>query len=98
GVEGDVDDGGVAGCGALCTCGQWKREDRQRQCARNNKRWSSSHGEPSIRRPDGKYKRMQLTVIRTPFTELVGVEQPVVCAGMGAGAANGELAGHVSEA
>jgi len=37
-------------------------------------------------------------MIETPFTELVGVEHPVVCAGMGGGATNGELAGHVSEA
>jgi NAD(P)H-dependent flavin oxidoreductase YrpB (nitropropane dioxygenase family) len=37
-------------------------------------------------------------VITTPFTELVGVEHPVVCAGMGGGAADGELAGCVSEA
>src|SRR5712691_11147306 len=37
-------------------------------------------------------------MIRTPFTELVSVEHPVVSAGMGGGAANGDLAGHVSEA
>jgi NAD(P)H-dependent flavin oxidoreductase YrpB (nitropropane dioxygenase family) len=37
-------------------------------------------------------------VIRTAFTELVGVEHPVVSAGMGAGMAGGELAGRVSEA
>ena len=36
--------------------------------------------------------------IRTPFTELVGIEHPVVSAGMGGGAAGGELAGAVSEA
>lgn len=36
--------------------------------------------------------------IRTAFTELVGVEHPVVSAGMGGGAAGGELAGSVSEA
>jgi NAD(P)H-dependent flavin oxidoreductase YrpB (nitropropane dioxygenase family) len=36
--------------------------------------------------------------IRTAFTELVGVEHPVVSAGMGGGAAGGELAGAVSEA
>jgi NAD(P)H-dependent flavin oxidoreductase YrpB (nitropropane dioxygenase family) len=36
--------------------------------------------------------------IRTRFTELVGVEHPVVSAGMGGGAAGGELAGRVSEA
>lgn len=36
--------------------------------------------------------------IRTPFTELVGVHHPVVSAGMGGGAAGGELAGAVSEA
>jgi NAD(P)H-dependent flavin oxidoreductase YrpB (nitropropane dioxygenase family) len=37
-------------------------------------------------------------VIRTPFTTLLGIEHPVVCAGMGGGAADGELAGSVSEA
>ena len=37
-------------------------------------------------------------MIRTPFTELVGVEHPVVCAGMGGGHTGGELVGHVSEA
>lgn len=37
-------------------------------------------------------------MIRTSFTELVGVDHPVVCAGMGSGIANGELAGRVSEA
>ena len=36
-------------------------------------------------------------VIRTPFTELLGIDHPVVCAGMGGGATNGELAGCVSE-
>ena len=36
--------------------------------------------------------------IRTPFTELVGIEHPVVSAGMGGGTAGGELAGAVSEA
>ncbi|MEO5574883.1 MAG: nitronate monooxygenase [Gaiellaceae bacterium] len=36
--------------------------------------------------------------IRTSFTELVGVEHPVVSAGMAGGAAGGELAGAVSEA
>jgi NAD(P)H-dependent flavin oxidoreductase YrpB (nitropropane dioxygenase family) len=36
--------------------------------------------------------------IRTRFTELVGVEHPLVSAGMGGGAAGGELAGAVSEA
>jgi NAD(P)H-dependent flavin oxidoreductase YrpB (nitropropane dioxygenase family) len=36
-------------------------------------------------------------VIRTPFTDLLSIEHPVVCAGMGGGAANGELAGRVSE-
>jgi NAD(P)H-dependent flavin oxidoreductase YrpB (nitropropane dioxygenase family) len=41
---------------------------------------------------------MRSPVIRTSFTELVGIEHPVVCAGMGAGATNGELAGRVSEA
>jgi NAD(P)H-dependent flavin oxidoreductase YrpB (nitropropane dioxygenase family) len=39
-----------------------------------------------------------LESIRTPFTELVGVEHPVVCAGMGGGHTGGELVGHVSEA
>ena len=37
-------------------------------------------------------------MIRTPFTDLLGVEHPVVCAGMGGGATNGELAGAVSDA
>src|SRR2546428_5799566 len=37
-------------------------------------------------------------MIRTPFTDLVGIEHPVVSAGMGGGATNGELAGRVSEA
>jgi NAD(P)H-dependent flavin oxidoreductase YrpB (nitropropane dioxygenase family) len=37
-------------------------------------------------------------VIRTPFTELVGIEHPVVSAGMGSGHTGGELVGHVSEA
>lgn len=37
-------------------------------------------------------------MIRTPFTELVGVEHPVVSAGMGGGATDGDLAGAVSEA
>jgi hypothetical protein len=32
-------------------------------------------------------------VIRTPFTELLGIEHPVVCAGLGGGGGNGELAG-----
>lgn len=36
--------------------------------------------------------------IRTAFTDLVGVEHPVVCAGMGGGGADGELAGAVSAA
>lgn len=36
--------------------------------------------------------------IRTAFTDLVGVEHPVVSAGMGGGGANGELAGCVSAA
>ena len=36
--------------------------------------------------------------IRTPFTELLGIEHPVVSAGMGGGTAGGELAGAVSEA
>lgn len=37
-------------------------------------------------------------MIRTSFTELVGVEHPVVSAGMGGGATDGDLAGAVSEA
>lgn len=37
-------------------------------------------------------------MIRTAFTELVGIEHPVVCAGMGGGGTDGELAGAVSEA
>jgi NAD(P)H-dependent flavin oxidoreductase YrpB (nitropropane dioxygenase family) len=37
-------------------------------------------------------------VIRTPFTELIGIEHPVVAAGMGGGHTSGELVGHVSEA
>jgi NAD(P)H-dependent flavin oxidoreductase YrpB (nitropropane dioxygenase family) len=37
-------------------------------------------------------------VIRTPFTELIGIEHPVVCAGMGGGHTGGELVGRVSEA
>ena len=41
---------------------------------------------------------MALPVIRTPFTDLLGIEHPVVCAGMGGGATNGELAGRVSDA
>ena len=36
--------------------------------------------------------------IRTAFTELVGIDHPVVSAGMGGGAAGGELAGAVSAA
>jgi NAD(P)H-dependent flavin oxidoreductase YrpB (nitropropane dioxygenase family) len=39
-----------------------------------------------------------LVVIRTSFTELVGVEHPIVCAGMGGGHTGGELVGEVSEA
>ena len=41
---------------------------------------------------------MGAAVIRTPFTELIGIEHPVVCAGMGGGHTGGELVGHVSEA
>ncbi len=37
-------------------------------------------------------------MIRTPFTELIGIEHPVVSAGMGGGHTGGELVGHVSEA
>lgn len=39
-----------------------------------------------------------IEVIRTPFTELLEIEHPVVSAGMGGGATSGELVGHVSEA
>src|SRR5205085_7750307 len=37
-------------------------------------------------------------VIRTAFTEMLGIEHPVVSAGMGAGMADGDLAGAVSHA
>ncbi len=37
-------------------------------------------------------------MFETDFTRLLGVQHPLVCAGMGAGVANGELAGRVSEA
>jgi NAD(P)H-dependent flavin oxidoreductase YrpB (nitropropane dioxygenase family) len=37
-------------------------------------------------------------MIRTRFTELIGVEHPVASAGMGGGATSGELVGAVSEA
>ena len=37
-------------------------------------------------------------MIRTPFTELVGIDHPVVCAGMGGGFTGGDLVGCVSEA
>src|SRR2546430_12481719 len=37
-------------------------------------------------------------MIRTAFTRLMGVDHPVVSAGMGAGTADGDLAGRVSEA
>jgi NAD(P)H-dependent flavin oxidoreductase YrpB (nitropropane dioxygenase family) len=37
-------------------------------------------------------------VIRTPFTELLGIDHPVVSAGMGAGTSDGDLSGRVSEA
>src|SRR5207249_5583391 len=30
-----------------------------------------------------RWRRMRVGVIRTPFTELIGIEHPVVCAGMG---------------
>jgi NAD(P)H-dependent flavin oxidoreductase YrpB (nitropropane dioxygenase family) len=36
-------------------------------------------------------------VIRTAFTELIGIEHPVVSAGMGGGHTSGELVGRVSE-
>ncbi|MGB8005288.1 MAG: nitronate monooxygenase [Gaiellaceae bacterium] len=37
-------------------------------------------------------------MIRTAFTELIGIEHPVVSAGMGGGHTNGDLIGRVSEA
>jgi NAD(P)H-dependent flavin oxidoreductase YrpB (nitropropane dioxygenase family) len=37
-------------------------------------------------------------VIETAFTRLLGIDHPVVCAGMGSGITDGELTGHVSEA
>jgi NAD(P)H-dependent flavin oxidoreductase YrpB (nitropropane dioxygenase family) len=37
-------------------------------------------------------------VIRTPFTELIGIDHAVVCAGMGGGFTSGDLVGRVSEA
>jgi NAD(P)H-dependent flavin oxidoreductase YrpB (nitropropane dioxygenase family) len=37
-------------------------------------------------------------VIRTPFTDLIGIDHPVVSAGMGGGATGAELVGRVSEA
>ena len=37
-------------------------------------------------------------MFETDFTRLLGVQHPLVCAGMGAGTADGELAGRVSEA
>lgn len=37
-------------------------------------------------------------MIRTAFTELIGIEHPVVSAGMGGGHTNGDLVGRVSEA
>jgi NAD(P)H-dependent flavin oxidoreductase YrpB (nitropropane dioxygenase family) len=37
-------------------------------------------------------------VIQTPFTELIGIDHPVVCAGMGGGYTGGDLVGRVSEA
>jgi NAD(P)H-dependent flavin oxidoreductase YrpB (nitropropane dioxygenase family) len=37
-------------------------------------------------------------VIKTPFTELLGIDHPVVCAGMGGGHTSGDLVGRVSEA
>jgi NAD(P)H-dependent flavin oxidoreductase YrpB (nitropropane dioxygenase family) len=41
---------------------------------------------------------MPSAVIRTPFTELAGIEHPVVSAGMGGGYTTGDLVGRVSEA
>ena len=37
-------------------------------------------------------------MIRTPFTELIGIDHAVVCAGMGGGHTGGDLIGRVSEA
>ena len=37
-------------------------------------------------------------MLETAFTRLVGIEHPVVCAGMGSGISDGDLAGAVSEA
>lgn len=37
-------------------------------------------------------------MIRTPFTELIGIDHAVVCAGMGGGYTGGDLVGCVSEA
>ena len=37
-------------------------------------------------------------MIRTPFTELLGIDHAVVCGGMGGGHTGGDLVGHVSEA
>jgi NAD(P)H-dependent flavin oxidoreductase YrpB (nitropropane dioxygenase family) len=37
-------------------------------------------------------------VIRTPFTELLGIEHPIASAGMGGGHTDGDLVGRVSEA
>ncbi|MFL5961146.1 MAG: NAD(P)H-dependent flavin oxidoreductase [Gaiellaceae bacterium] len=37
-------------------------------------------------------------MIRTPFTELIGIDHAVVCAGMGGGYTSGDLVGRVSEA
>jgi NAD(P)H-dependent flavin oxidoreductase YrpB (nitropropane dioxygenase family) len=37
-------------------------------------------------------------MFETDFTRLLGIQHPLVCAGMGAGTADGELAGRVSEA
>ena len=37
-------------------------------------------------------------MIRTPFTELLGIDHPVASAGMGGGHTGGDLVGHVSEA
>jgi NAD(P)H-dependent flavin oxidoreductase YrpB (nitropropane dioxygenase family) len=48
-------------------------------------------------RADGD-ARDDTQLIRTPFTELLGIDYPVVSAGMGGGHTSGELVGAVSEA
>jgi NAD(P)H-dependent flavin oxidoreductase YrpB (nitropropane dioxygenase family) len=56
----------------------------------------SRHPTLASRSITGKDRRDD--VIQTAFTRLVGVQHPVVSAGMGSGFAPGELAGRVSEA